>query len=510
MYEEHFGLSAPPFRLNPDPKFFFGSKSHNKAMAYLHYGLKQAEGFIVITGPIGSGKSMVISHLIDQLNQSNVVAAHLLTSRIRPEELLSQILSAFRIEPEGEGRTGELEAFEDYLFDQMNRGRRVLLVVDEAQNLPHETIEELRMLSNIDYDGTPLFQVFLVGQPEFKSVVEAPELEQLRQRVIASYHLETLSPEETREYILHRLAVVGWNGDPEFTDGAISAIHEETNGLPRRINTLCNRIMIYCAMEDVHEVSRDVVRSIISDMMSDEKAGDQSVASMSNGAAEPAPKPVVDAEPVKAPPQVSPAKPKKKMDLAPVDESAAEPAPEKKSKAKNEKPPQAKKPEVVQGEPVAKKRENDTTPKIAATQSVFDRLRNKKAVDEPVAEKETPPHTATLNEIASAIAAASGEVVKVPEIDADDSNRNGDGAEIATLPPRVEDITTVKDGSAKKSVFRYVNDTRSDIKKAHESVARLRKTMLKFERAREEQRGKISASLGRAESLLNELRDSWR
>ena len=255
MYEDHFSLSGAPFKLNPDPKFFFGSRSHNKAMAYLHYGLKQAEGFIVITGPIGSGKTMVISQLLDQLTSSNVIAAQLLTSNIEPEELLDHVLSAFRIEPEGEGRTGKLEAFEDYLFDQLNRGRRVLLIMDEAQNLPFETLEELRMLSNLDYDGTPLFQVFLVGQPEFRDVLQSQRLEQLRQRVIASYHLENLSLEETKEYIFHRLSVTGWREDPTFSDDALEAIFAETGGRPRRINTVCNRIMLYCSIEDKHDVT---------------------------------------------------------------------------------------------------------------------------------------------------------------------------------------------------------------------------------------------------------------
>ncbi|MEO1136481.1 MAG: XrtA/PEP-CTERM system-associated ATPase, partial [Pseudomonadota bacterium] len=262
MYEEFFRLSDAPFRLNPDPRFFYGSRSHNKAMAYLHYGLKQAEGFIVITGPVGAGKSMIIGHLLDQLNSSNVVAANLLTSNIAPEDLLSQILSAFRIEPEGEGRTGEIEAFEDYLFDQLNRGRRVLLIIDEAQNLPFKTLEELRMLSNIDYEGTPLFQVFLVGQPEFRATMEAANMEQLRQRVIASYHLENLSEEETRDYILHRLSVAGWREDPAFTKGAFKAIHKETEGLPRRINTLCNRLMLYCSLEETHEITAKVVETV--------------------------------------------------------------------------------------------------------------------------------------------------------------------------------------------------------------------------------------------------------
>ncbi|MBL4620003.1 MAG: AAA family ATPase [Marinicaulis sp.] len=199
MYEEYFSFKGAPFKLSPDPKFFFGSRSHNKAMAYLHYGLKQAEGFIVITGPVGAGKSMVIGQLLSQLDRSNIVAAQLLTSNVEPEELLDHILSAFRIEPEGEGRTGQLEAFEDYLFDQLHRGKRVLLIMDEAQNLPLKTLEELRMLSNIDYDGTPLFQVFLIGQPEFRDTLTSAKMEQLNQRVIAFYHLENLSFEETKE-----------------------------------------------------------------------------------------------------------------------------------------------------------------------------------------------------------------------------------------------------------------------------------------------------------------------
>ena len=193
MYEERFGFSGSPFRLAPDPKFFFGTKSHNKAMSYLHYGLRQAEGFIVITGEIGAGKSILIGRLLDQLDRSNVVAATLATPNVPAADLLSHILSAFRIEPANAGATAEIEAFEDFLFDQMNHGRRVLLIVDEAQNLPLATLEELRVLSNLDYEGTPLFQVFLVGQPDFRDVLARADMEQLRQRVIAAYHLEPMT-----------------------------------------------------------------------------------------------------------------------------------------------------------------------------------------------------------------------------------------------------------------------------------------------------------------------------
>ncbi|MEM9169854.1 MAG: XrtA/PEP-CTERM system-associated ATPase [Pseudomonadota bacterium] len=274
MYEDYFNFSGQPFKLNPDPKFFFGSRSHNKAMAYLHYGLRQAEGFIVITGEIGAGKSMLISHLLDQLDRSRIAAAHLLTPNLKPDDLLSHILSAFRIEPAGDGKSADLDAFEDFLFDQLNHGRRVLLIVDEVQNLPPETLEELRVLSNMDYEGTPLFQVFLVGQTDFRPILAGDDMEQLRQRIIASYHLEPLGVAETAEYIRHRLSVVGWNGDPSFTDDSFQAIHEATGGVPRKINKLANRLLLSCALEESHRADRETIITVVSDLAAENMASE--------------------------------------------------------------------------------------------------------------------------------------------------------------------------------------------------------------------------------------------
>lgn len=266
MYEEYFSFSGNPFKINPDPRFFYGSASHNKAMSYLHYGLRQAEGFIVITGEIGAGKSMIIGHLLDQLDRSRVTAAHLIRPNLRPEDLLAHILSAFHIEAANEGKAAELEAFEDYLFDQMSHGRRVLLIVDEAQSLPAETLEELRILSNMDYSGTPLFQIFLLAQPEFRDTVARDDMDQLRQRIIASYHLEAMDLEETKDYIEHRLKVVGWRDNPKFAEGSFHAIYDETNGLPRKINKLCNRILLFCSVEDVAVIGPEAIKAVIDDM----------------------------------------------------------------------------------------------------------------------------------------------------------------------------------------------------------------------------------------------------
>ncbi len=550
MYEEHFSLSGAPFKLNPDPKFFFGSRSHNKAMAYLHYGLKQAEGFIVITGPIGSGKTMVISQLLDQLASSNVVAAQLLTSNIAPEELLDHMLSAFRIEPEGEGRTGKLEAFEDYLFDQLNRGRRVLLIMDEAQNLPFETLEELRMLSNLDYDGTPLFQVFLVGQPEFRDMMQSQRLEQLRQRVIASYHLENLSLDETREYILHRLAITGWKEDPTFTDGAMEAIFAETGGRPRRINTVCNRIMLYCSLEDKHQVTARIAKSVIAELHEEELdardeprsaedlkpaddrmpavktveteteeeieeevetrrvSGDDVVVSLetmrarANGETTSAPDEDARDEPVA---EINEAEGDADMNEDKPEEDAPQPEDAKAAgedgeadETESAAAPEAAEDDAADGaedETPAEKADDDAAfvgkVKPEGDGSVFDRLRAKRAV----AAEDAPPE-ATLEDVATAIAKASaGEGT---EEFASDESDDASGPAIAPLK-------AVQSSEWRRQVRNAIDETRGELKEAHASVRRLKKSLSEMQRQRNDRRDEIVAGLERAEALLHEL-----
>lgn len=492
MYEEYFRLSDAPFRLSPDPRFFYGSRSHNKAMAYLHYGLKQAEGFIVITGPVGAGKSMIIGHLLDQLNASNVVAANLLTSNVEPQDLLSQILSAFRIEPESEGRTGEIEAFEDYLFDQLNRGRRVLLIIDEAQNLPFKTLEELRMLSNIDYEGTPLFQVFLVGQPEFRAMIESDRLEQLRQRVIASYHLENLSLEETHDYILHRLSVVGWEDDPTFADDAFKIIYEESTGLPRRINTICNRVMLYCSLEEAHEVTGDIVKTVCDELREEKLAAKK--------AADAVP-PVTKIDEEESPAQAEAKSPAEKSKSA---RKKTKPAPRKpaedevvvsidSARPQNDEPAAAEKKER---EDATGKREapaSDVEQVMSSSMSVLDRLRAMKAKAD-----NGERHEATLSEVATAIAAASGE--KTP-----DSDAPADAAVEQTA-----DVLKKADESDmpqwRQAVLKSVDQTREELKEANANVVRLRRAAAETSEKRAENRRKAAENLSRAEALLQQLR----
>ena len=263
MYTDYYGFNAKPFQLSPDPRFFFGSRVHSRALAYLRYGLSQGEGFIVVTGGIGTGKTTLVKSLFDELDTDRVVAAQLVTTQLEADEMLRSVVAAFGLPYESAGKAVLLKRFEDFLRDHARRGRRVLLVVDEAQNLPVESLEELRMLSNFQVAATPLLQSFLLGQEGFRATLQDSGMEQLRQRVIASCHLTPLSEAETRDYIEHRLHVVGWQGgELRFMDEAFGAIYRYTEGVPRRVNVFCDRLLLYGFLEELREFSLDAVEAV--------------------------------------------------------------------------------------------------------------------------------------------------------------------------------------------------------------------------------------------------------
>jgi general secretion pathway protein A len=267
MYESYYGLHARPFQLSPDPKFFFGSRGHTRAKAYLMYGLHQGEGFIIITGDVGTGKTTLVRTLFAELAQQNVVAAQLVTTQLEAEEMLRMVSAAFGLAHEAANKASLLKNLETFLSARAREGKRVLLIVDEAQNLPAKSLEELRMLSNFQAGGRALLQCFLLGQEEFRRTLQSDGLEQLRQRVIASYHLAPLPLDETRAYIEHRLRLVGWREDPRFEPAAFEAIHRFTGGIPRRTNTLCDRLLLFGSLEDLHEITAETVAQVAAELL---------------------------------------------------------------------------------------------------------------------------------------------------------------------------------------------------------------------------------------------------
>lgn len=267
MYTSFYKLTGRPFQLSPDPRFFFGSRAHRKAMAYLTYGLNQGEGFIIITGDIGMGKTTLVGHLFAELDAQKYVAAKVVTTQLAPDDTLRMVAAAFAIPFEDADKATLLRRIENFCTASAREGRRVLLVIDEAQNLPIGSIEELRMLSNFQTGEKALLQCFLLGQPQFRALVARPELEQLRQRVIASYHLDPMDADETRSYVEHRLRTVGWKNDPAFTDETFRLIHANTGGVPRRINTLCSRLLLFGFLEELHTIDAAVVEEVVSDLL---------------------------------------------------------------------------------------------------------------------------------------------------------------------------------------------------------------------------------------------------
>lgn len=262
MYQEFYGLNGKPFQLSPDVRYFFPSKEHKRALSFLEYGLDQADGFIVITGDVGTGKTMLVQTLLDQLDPRETLVATVVTTQLKEDDLLHLVASNFGLRVNTGSKALLLRDLERMFMQQAKEGRRMLLIIDEAQNLPKEAVEELRMLSNFQQNGRPLLQMFLLGQEEFRATLLSPGFEQLRQRVIATYHLSPLDEAETRTYIEHRLNTAGWSSDPAFTDDAFGAIYRFSDGVPRRINNLCDRLLLFSFLEELHRIDAEVVGSV--------------------------------------------------------------------------------------------------------------------------------------------------------------------------------------------------------------------------------------------------------
>ncbi|MCL6251875.1 XrtA-associated ATPase [Altererythrobacter sp. KTW20L] len=286
MFDDFYGLTGKPFQLTPDPEFYFRSVTHRKALSYLGYGLAQGEGFIVITGEVGAGKSTLVAHMMASINPSQVTVAQVVTSKLDGEEIVHVVAQSFGLDIEGHDKASALGAIESFLHEEARAGRRCLLVVDESQNLAVPALEELRMLSNFQLGSHPLLQTLLLGQPEFRTTLQShPDLEQLRQRVIAAHHLEPMQKGEIEPYIVHRLQKVGWQGNPAFDQRVFTELFEASGGIPRRVNQIANRLLLLGAVEERSRIDAAMLQSVL-----DEMAGERAFPAA-------APKPMVNPEP---------------------------------------------------------------------------------------------------------------------------------------------------------------------------------------------------------------------
>ncbi len=266
MYESYYGFTERPFQLSPDPRFFFATSHHQRALSYLQYGLDQGEGFIVITGPIGTGKTTIARNLLANIADENIVAAQLVTTKLSPKELLDLVAAEFNITVTGNSKADLLQNIEQFLVQLHKQGKRALLLVDEAQNLPAETVEELRMLSNFQLENKPLIQSFLLGQEELKAIISSPNMEQFRQRIIASAHLKPLTTAELKDYINHRLSQANCNKEALFSDDGFQLIFEKTLGVPRKINIFVDRLLLFGFLEDLSHIDCRAINEVANEM----------------------------------------------------------------------------------------------------------------------------------------------------------------------------------------------------------------------------------------------------
>jgi general secretion pathway protein A len=296
MFHDFYGLTGKPFQLTPDPAFYFRSVTHRKALSYLGYGLAQGEGFIVITGEVGAGKSTLVAHLMGTIDPQRLEVGQIVTSKLDGDEIVHVVAQAFGLDIEGHDKATALGAIEGFLHEQARAGRRCLLVVDESQNLTVPALEELRMLSNFQLGNHPLLQTLLLGQPEFRATLQASlDLEQLRQRVIAAHHLEPMEKGEVEPYILHRLEKVGWDGNPGFDQRVFSELYEASGGIPRRINQIANRLLLLGAVEQCTRINSAMLKVVL-----DELAGEKA---FPEAAPRAMPKPAQPANPIQPPRQ---------------------------------------------------------------------------------------------------------------------------------------------------------------------------------------------------------------
>lgn len=306
MYERFYHLRERPFSLSPDPDYLYLSRVHQEALNYLRYGIEGHAGFVVVTGEIGSGKTTLLQTLLRSLDR-NISVARIMNTMLEPRELLEAVMLDLELEPRGLSKPAMIRELGRYLIDQRRAGRLVLLVIDEAQNLSLPTLEEVRMLSNLETEKSKLIQMVLVGQPSLRETLARRELEQMRQRITVSYHLQPLDSDETRAYINHRLRTASIGEPLHFPLDATRIIHARSHGVPRMINVICDSVLLFGYGEEKAAIDRELVEVVIAELEAtgvlpavgrrSPVAGDQAPVAGSQPAAAARPAPVADHQP---------------------------------------------------------------------------------------------------------------------------------------------------------------------------------------------------------------------
>ncbi len=268
MYLEFYGLKLSPFDITPNPRFLFHSAKHREAFNHLHYGIRERKGFVQLTGEVGAGKTTLCRALLERLD-GNFSTALILNPVMSGDELMKAIATEFGLQVKGLDRLETMAAINDFLLKQAKHGKETVLIVDEAQNLTEELLEQVRLISNLETDDRKLLQIVLMGQPELRDRLNSPRLKQLRQRITVRYHLNALTRTEVGHYIQHRLALAGANGLPAFTTPAIWRVFNYSRGVPRLVNAVCDKALLAGFVERSYRINFRMVGRAIRDLEGD-------------------------------------------------------------------------------------------------------------------------------------------------------------------------------------------------------------------------------------------------
>lgn len=270
MYEAYYGLREEPFRLSPDSRLCYMHSSFKKARAYMHYALQRNEGFVMVTGRPGTGKTTLVNNITSNLTDQGHLYASIVSTQVEADDLLRLVVLKFGLKADTANKADLIQRLETFLIRLSRENRRPLLIIDEAQDLTEDSLEELRLMTNVQKDNQPLLQIFLVGQEQLRQTVLSPSLEQLHQRIVAACHLETLDEKNTESYVLHRLSKVGWSGHPTLDTSIYREIHQNSLGIPRVVNQICSRLFLHGMVQELHSLGVEDVKSVIEDLTNEQ------------------------------------------------------------------------------------------------------------------------------------------------------------------------------------------------------------------------------------------------